>query len=59
MPTKKIILKTARARKGTVSRAAIRKAVQNVFGGTKVTKATLATKATERKKAGTGILQAH
>lgn len=59
MPTKKIILKTAKARKGTVSRAAIRKAVQNVFGTTRVTKATQATKATGRKKAGTGVLEAH
>lgn len=35
MATKKIILKTAKKRKGTVSRAAIRKAVQTVFGSSK------------------------
>jgi hypothetical protein len=59
MPTKKIILKTAKARKGTVSRAAIRKAVQSVFGTTRVAKATQTKKATGRKKASTGVLEAH
>lgn len=35
MATKKIILKTARRRRGTVSRAAIRKAVETVLAASK------------------------
>jgi len=58
MSAKKIILKTARKRKGTVSRAAIRKAVQNVFGNSKVIKPAQAIKATAVKKIRVSVLQA-
>jgi len=58
METQKIILKTAKARKGTVSRVAIRKAVQTVFGESKVIKPVQATKATAVKKVRADVLQA-
>ncbi len=59
MASQKIILKTARTRKGTVSRAAIRKAVETVFNAHASAKTLLPVKASKSKKSGTKMLQAH
>ncbi len=59
MATRKIIVKTGKSRrKGTVSRSAIRKAVQAVFGNSGTAESTQAAKITGVKKAKSGILQA-
>ena len=58
MATRNIIVKTSRTpRKGTVSRAAIRKAVEAVFGPPKTRKT--ARNANARKKNGKMAIKAH
>jgi hypothetical protein len=57
MATRNIIVKTSRRpRKGTVSRAAIRKAVETVFGSSKARKSIR--NANARKKAGMTAIKA-
>jgi len=58
MATRKIILKTAKARKGTVTRTAIRKAVQTVFGASKAEKSVQSAKVTGIRRSGAGVLHA-
>jgi hypothetical protein len=58
MATRKIIVKTAKKRRGTVSRAAIRKVVREVFGAAKTEQSFQSAKATGRKRGRISILQA-
>jgi len=59
MATRKIIVKTDKSRgKGTISRSAIRKAVQAVFGNSRTAESPQAAKIVGTKKAKSGILQA-
>ncbi len=58
MATRKIIVKTDKSRrKGTVSRSAIRKAVQAVFGNSGTAESTQSTNIAGAKKAKSGLLQ--